>query len=100
MNHNARSRFPSPPDQTTAMPSIFGGLASARHTSLAELVVTAAADLADRGELAARPDVSAVTGGQDEYEPPVDLADYAARKRRAASGVAPTRQASSRTRCR
>jgi hypothetical protein len=109
MNHNARSRFPSPPDTTgpfvgagpaTAMPNIFGGLASAQHTSLSELVVAAAAGLADRGELAVSAEVSAVAAGQDEYEPPVDLADYAARRQRAANGVAPTRRVGSRARCR
>jgi len=114
MNDHARPSFPSRPDQSgfllapptsvsadeatpwyaaadpTAVPSIFGGLSSARHTTLAELVVAAAAGLAEHGE-------SDRVDGGGEIEPPVDLADYAARRRRAASSAAPAR---SRARCR
>jgi hypothetical protein len=76
-----------------AVPSIFGGLTSAGHITLAELVVAAAAGVAERGEVA-RVDVSGETGGQEEYKPPVDLAEYAARR------AARPRRAGSRARCR
>jgi hypothetical protein len=94
MTDHAHPSFLSQPTSSAAAPNIFGGLASAGHMTLAELVVAAAAGLAETGELVSAVD-SGSAAGLEEYEPPVDLADYAARRR-----AARPRRTGSRARCR